>query len=87
MALSIDPRAPARPAPALIQPGRPGEPGPAPNRPQAALNKLEEMSGLSEPAPSGNPDDSMCKLSLTRDEKAHPRVHKGPFGFEFDPCM
>jgi hypothetical protein len=33
------------------------------------------------------PDESICKLSLTLDERRRPRVHKGPFGHDFDPVM
>jgi hypothetical protein len=38
-------------------------------------------------ASSVDPDVSICKLSLTRDDDKRPKEKKGPFGYDFTPFM
>src|SRR4051812_41688610 len=77
-------------------------PGPSPRKARGAATSPPADAFFSDPghcpdidccslsvAPGGSEDadTSVCKLSLTCDEARHPRVHKGPFGYEFEPFM
>lgn len=48
---------------------------------------LAEWSLCDMEVPPIDPDDSICKLSLTRDEGKRPRAKKGSFGYDFEPFM
>ncbi len=64
------------------------EAGPCGPVPDGHEHDLENASDLNEEHdPGHDPDVSICKLSLTLDEKKHPRVHKGPYDRDFEPFM
>jgi hypothetical protein len=48
---------------------------------------LRSCSPCDDVEPVKDPDESLCKLSLTSDESRHPKKHKGSFGHDFDPFM